>query len=155
MSTWKGNSLSVDCSFHNGNIRTLIYKSDQYQIVDFETLFLDSLPENYQPKYDCATYQVYYPSSNSTSSSADSEDLAPLSDHECSTNEWGWTCCGYDWNTNQCGVQEFFPEFSFLHRCGVCQLLNPLDDPEPSIDCSICDSYYREDTMLSTSLGEV
>jgi len=36
-------------------------------------------------------------------------------------NNWGLNCCGYDWNTKQCGGQQFFPDFQFLNPCAVCE----------------------------------
>jgi len=147
-SSWPGTSLSVDCSLANGSIGRYISSSESYQTVEFGDLSVDYLPEDhFQPAFDCSTCTTYT-----------SEDGAPLplTDHSCSQNSWGWDCCGYDWIQNQCQVQQFFPEFQFLHECSGCrekesdpgkeQESDPGKEQESDL-CQSCEMYYPDDGM--------
>ena len=156
-SSWPGNILTIGIKRHNGHISRHIYPSDSDQIVDFEDLSIDWLPEKYfQPHFDCSTCSSYF--SGSSFESLDESGSKPLTEHSCSNNQWGLNCCGYDWNSNRCGVQEFFPTFSFLHECGGCEALETKDfsnygpgfkesDPPPPVDCSESEYYYPEASM--------
>ena len=138
-SSWPGSSLSVGCSLANGDIGTDISSSDSFQTVDFGDLSVDWLPEDdFQPAFDCSTCTTYNPKDGAP---------LPLTDHECSQNSWGWDCCGYDWVQNQCKVQQFFPEFQFLHKCNGCQVPGIETEPEPENECQSCEMYYPEASM--------
>lgn len=119
-------------------------------MVDFGDLSTDQLPEQLEPPLDCSTCQVFYPD-NST---IDSNPTSPLINHSCSSNIWGFNCCGYDWSTSQCAVQQFFPEFGFLHKCGSCSSVTDEDVLVPETgdgllpsSCSTCKSYYPGASM--------
>lgn len=136
-SSWPGSSLSVGCSMASGSISRFISSSDSFQTVDFGDLSMDQLPEShFQPAFDCSTCTTYNPKDGAP---------LPLTNHSCSQNSWGWDCCGYDWVQNQCKVQQFFPEFQFLHECSGCQV--PGTEPKPENECQSCEMYYPENSM--------
>ena len=123
-SNWHGSNgefLSFRCNYHDGEIGISAYSSEHPAVKDIDLGDRSSrwLPPKNVPLWDCSTCDVYYADANI----ATYESLggsSPLTTHECSTNDWGLNCCGYDYQTQRCGVQEFFPEFSFLHPCGGC-----------------------------------
>jgi len=137
---------------HNGSIGTKRERDDLEQPavfdIDFEDLSMDWLPPENVPLLDCSTCDVYYADTNIATSSNENESLggsSPLTTHECSTNNWGLNCCGYDYQTQQCGVQEFFPEFSFLHPCGGCA---DLELDSSGYPCTINQRNYCMDTDI-------
>mmetsp|Transcript_608 Transcript_608/g.795 ORF Transcript_608/g.795 Transcript_608/m.795 type:complete len:421 (-) Transcript_608:240-1502(-) len=162
-STWPGSVLSVGFKRHNGSTSTRIYPSALNQTVDFGDLSMDSLPEKYfRPKYDCSKCDSFYIDAD-FNINASAKEESPLEQHSCASNKWGFDCCGYDWNTKRCGVQQFFPSFQFLHECSECPLIQYEDDDddddddhndndgEPPVDCSTCDKYYAQASMGTPS----
>jgi len=162
-SSWSGESLFITYQMHgygngNGGSGMYVSASDSYQTLHIGDFPMDSLPENqYQQTLDCSKCDVYYADDMYEPTTAETASLgaaSPLTEHSCSSENsiWGLNCCGYDWATSRCGVQQFFPEFSFLHECGGCVVGNtfeedreefpPIAETYDPLGCSTCDKYY-------------
>lgn len=163
-SSWPGQYFSLTTNYGNSQSAKPVYPSASDQIVDFGNMGIRdyALPEKYfTQEYDCSTCDSYFADSDFDSTASTEATATSLSRHTCSSNQWGFDCCTYDWNSDSCGVQQLFPEFIFLHKCSGCQRLPEVEfkegiqpgfkesDPPPPIDCSVFDMYYPSSSMLT------
>jgi len=139
---------SLNYRMHDGNSGYIsIDASNLYQTIALGDMSVDWLPEDqFKQSLDCSTCTTYFVDNDFHLPSSLLGKSSPLTEHPCSSSNALVNCCGYDWGTSHCGLQQFSPDFKFLHQCDGCEKVI-IVEPLPPVDCSTCDMYYPEAGM--------